>query len=121
MVVKEGFNRIILPSSIKIPKGAVLFIENKENEILAFENDEIGISDLIYNSNGTISKVQLDGKNFRILINSLIDTGYFYTVINVSKTYPISASYNFSVQLANSTLFYKNVFDIGKGKILMFR
>lgn len=75
----------------------------------------------MYYTNGTITNIQSDGKKYQFLINSLIDAGYFYKKIKVIKTYPISANYNFSVKLANSSLFYKNVFEIKKGSILKLK
>ncbi|RNA44723.1 Location of vulva defective 1 [Brachionus plicatilis] len=113
--VNEGYNHILLQTPIQIPKGAILFLGHLENEILGLEsNGENEFGDLIYNTNGTISYLDTTGIKYRFLINSLIDTGYFYDQIKISKKYPISAQYNFSVKLSNSSIFYTSVAKIQK-------
>ncbi|CAF0983692.1 unnamed protein product, partial [Brachionus calyciflorus] len=117
--LKNGQNKYFI-NARKIPKGAVLVLENRFGKILTEQGDRYSISyaDYVLNLNNSAKKMIKLGNyqtNTRFLINSIIEHGHYYDIIPLNKSYPIFYTYFTKIKLSKSLINIKARFDMVNG------
>lgn len=104
-----GYNKINISIPITIKKGSILVVQYNSTGRLAVQNNKsLMYSDYYITNSKTL--VKLDSTtNTGVYLNALVDDLYYYKLIPISRSYPISGTYNISTSIVKPNLASKIV------------
>lgn len=118
----SGYNKFLYAVPIFIKKGHVLVLSYTSlARVELGQNTNIHYSDYQIQPNSPQSTLLPINPNAKIqfLINSLIDTGFYLSLISITKKYPFYLAYNFTAKISNSSVFLFSEFNLNLGNSIL--
>lgn len=119
-ILNLGYNKITFQVPVSIKAGSVMYLTFSTSARVEIETSNIfDYSDysISYTSPSqfTMSFIQSPAAT-KFLINTLINSGYYLSIIPIDVIYPIYRTYNFTAKLSNSSIFLHSQFSFSLSK-----
>lgn len=120
--ITAGTKKYFLPTPSKIQKGSLILLEYTSLARIGIENEEFNSGNLIYSDylltgTGPFTLTRIaSNMNSRVLINTLVDTSYYKSIISFMNSYIFFVSYQLTARMSNSSFMLNATINLKNSK-----
>jgi hypothetical protein len=119
-IISQGFNKLILPEPILVPKGSFILLTQYDNSVTVAidSNGNAKYSDMVLGS--TVWNPLSSTSNWRFYLTTKTNFSSYQTCFSISHIYNIIGLYNIALTFLSSNVTFNQIVNITDCKIFLF-
>jgi hypothetical protein len=119
-IISQGFNKLILPEPILVPKGSFILLTQYNNSVTVAidSNGNAKYSDMVLGS--TVWNPLSSTSNWRFYLTTKTNFSSYQTCFSISHIYNIIGLYNIALTFLSSNVTFNQIVNITDCKIFLF-